>query len=162
MSAISLSEKLLKVVSEATPLLSGLAEDVVSLKPSPEKWSKKEILGHLIDSATNNSRRFMIAQFRNDLVFSGYAQDQWVEYQDYEHAEWSELVQMWSVYNRHIARLISNIPQGILYRQFEEHNFHLIAYVTIPQGEATNLAYLVEDYIGHAQHHLRQILGGSS
>lgn len=158
MSKISLSERLFQVIEVAKPQLSGLSEDVVSAKPDPEKWSKKEILGHLIDSATNNHRRFMIAQFRNDLVFSGYAQDQWVEYQDYANAQWSELVEMWSLYNRHIARLVANIPRGILFRQFTEHNYHLIAYATIPQGEPASLAYLIEDYIGHAQHHLRQIL----
>lgn len=155
----NLAAKLRGVIGEAANNLSGLSDVSVADKPNPDKWSKKEILGHLIDSAANNHRRFMIAQTKNDLIFSGYAQDQWVEYQDYQHADWTELVSLFVAYNHHICRVIDNIPTGVLRRQLTDHNLHLVAFRTVPQGEPTSLAYFIDDYIGHIEHHLKQILG---
>lgn len=153
-----LAIKLKAVIESASDRLNGLSNEAVSSKPSPDKWSKKEILGHLIDSASNNHQRFMNAQFKNDLVFNGYAQDQWVEYQDYQNADWSEVVLLFLSYNLHLSRVIDNIPRGVLRRQLTDHNFHLIAFKTVPQGEATSLAYFIDDYINHIEHHLKQIL----
>jgi len=155
----NLSIKLKSTIEAASESLRNLSEASVSAKPNPDKWSKKEILGHLIDSASNNHQRFMNAQFKNDLIFSGYAQDQWVDYQDYHHADWQELVSLFVAYNLHLCRVIDNIPAGVLRRQLTDHNFHLIAFKTVPKGEATSLGYFVDDYIGHIDHHLRQILG---
>ena len=154
----NLSNKLLESVDKAKHQLLALKEEEVDIKPNPDKWSKKEILGHLIDSAANNHRRFMIAQFKDDLIFSGYAQDQWVEYQDYQNAEWQNLIDLWTAYNIHLARVIQYIPKGILYRPCEEHNLHLVAFKLVPETETTTLAYFVEDYINHLEHHIGQIL----
>src|SRR4030095_11660433 len=65
------------------------------------KWSAKQIIGHLIDSASNNHQRFVRAQFTNDLVCSGYAQDDWVATQKYNDESWPDLVQLWAGYNMH-------------------------------------------------------------
>ncbi|MBT8219489.1 MAG: hypothetical protein KJP00_06680, partial [Bacteroidia bacterium] len=111
-----------------------------------------------IDSACNNHRRFMIVQFRDDMLFRGYAQDQWVEYQDYQNADWIHLVDLWVAYNRHIIRVINNIPRGILYRENDRHNLHLVAFRPVPQEERVTLSYFIDDYIEHIKHHLRQIL----
>ena len=155
----NLAVKLKSTVQAVSDQLQDLSEELVSIKPTPDKWSKKEILGHLIDSAANNHQRFMNAQFQNNLVFNGYAQDQWVDYQDYQNADWNELVSLFVSYNLHICRVIDNIPAGVLRRRLTDHNFHLIAFKTVPKGEPTSLGYFVDDYIGHIDHHLRQILG---
>src|SRR4051812_26490037 len=73
---------------------------------SPNKWSAKQMIGHLIDSAANNHQRFVRAQFMNDLVFPGYDQDAWVEVQKYNDEAWSNLVNLWASYNLHLAHLI--------------------------------------------------------
>ena len=154
-----LSSQLIAVVNDAQDKLLDLSEEAVSLKPNPDKWSKKEILGHLIDSAANNHVRFMIGQSKNDLIFNGYAQDQWVEYQDYQHANWKDLVDLFIAYNKHMSRVIAHIPKGVLRRELTEHNLHLLAFKRVPQGEPTSLAYFIQDYIDHIVHHLKQIFG---
>lgn len=154
----NLAIKLKSAIQSVSENLNSLSEEAVSAKSNPDKWSKKEILGHLIDSAANNHQRFMNAQFKNDLIFNGYAQDQWVDYQDYQNAEWAELVSLFVAYNLHLCRVIDNIPAGLLKRQITDHNFHLIAFQTVPKGEPTSLAYFIDDYISHIEHHLGQIL----
>jgi len=116
----NLVTKLQTVIAGSSDALMSCTEELVSAKPNPDKWSKKEILGHLIDSAANNHRRFMIAQSQTNLIFSGYAQDQWVEYQDYQHAEWKELVTLFITYNKHVCRVIDNIPKGVLLGVFHK------------------------------------------
>ena len=153
-----LGQKLLNTIEEHKAALRALDSSAVGVKPHPDKWSRKEILGHLIDSACNNHRRFMIVQFKDDMIFSGYAQDQWVEYQDYQNAEWSQLVDLWEHYNLHLVRVINNIPNGILYRENEEHNLHLVAFRPVPKEDKATMAYFIDDYIEHIHHHLRQIL----
>ena len=76
------------------------------------KWSPKEIVGHLIDSASNNHQRFVRAQFTDDLVFAGYEQEGWVRAQNYQGENWAELVQLWKLYNQHILHLMSAYPGG--------------------------------------------------
>jgi len=154
----NLAIKLQSVIDLHSDQLQGLSEQQVSAKPNPDKWSKKEILGHLIDSAANNHQRFMSAQFKNDLIFNGYAQDEWVDYQDYQSADWKALVTFFISYNLHICRVIDNIPKGVLRRPSSDHNFHLIAFKSVAKGEPTSLSYFIDDYIGHIEHHLKQIL----
>src|SRR3954469_8466982 len=76
----------------------------------PNRWSAKQIIGHLIDSAANNHQRFVRAQFKDDLVFPGYEQDRWVSVQHYREAPWSELIALWEHFNLHIARVMEIVP----------------------------------------------------
>src|SRR4030095_2595683 len=66
---VSIANELVGVVETASQQLRLLQETEVSLKPAPGKWSKKEILGHLIDSATNNHQRFVRTQMTEELIF---------------------------------------------------------------------------------------------
>src|SRR5437764_8545226 len=70
------------------------------------KWSPKEIIGHLIDSASNNHQRFVRAQFTDDLIFAGYEQDAWVSVQQYGRESWPLLVQLWKSFNLHLAHVM--------------------------------------------------------
>lgn len=63
-------------------LLIQIDEQIFSEKINPAKWSKKEILGHLIDSATNNHHRFVRVQFETNLKIS-YDQNKWNQYNFY-------------------------------------------------------------------------------
>ena len=93
-------------IDEATPRLQRMTEEQARRSPKPGKWSPSEIIGHLIDSASNNHQRFVRAQFQDDLVFPGYEQDAWVDTQKYRDAPWHEIVTLWRHVNLHIARVM--------------------------------------------------------
>ncbi len=139
--------KLQGAIERAAPLLRKIDDAAASRRPAPGKWSQKEILGHLIDSAANNHQRFVRAQLQTDLRFPGYEQDGWVRVQDHADAPWRGLVELWLHYNLHLARIAGKIPPerlGIRCR--------------IGEGEETTLGLLIEDYVRHLEHHLRQLL----
>ena len=129
----------------------------VSNKTTTGKWNRKQILGHLVDSAANNHQRFVRAQFTKHLNFPGYEQDNWVESQHYETEPWENLVQLWTSYNRHLVHLLSVMPGETLTQERVEHNLDKIAFKTVPANEPTTLEYFVRDYVDHLRHHLSQI-----
>ena len=136
---------LASVVAHALPLLSAIPEDAASKKPAPNKWSKKEILGHLIDSAANNHQRFMRLQLQAEISLPGYDQDDWVRLNRYQQRTWNEIVTLWSAYNRHLASVIESLDDSAL-----GHVWHS------PDGDVT-LEFIASDYVRHLQHHLKQI-----
>lgn len=139
------------------PLLE-ITDEQASQKPAPGKWTKKEILGHLIDSASNNHKRFVLAQYTDDMIFDGYEQDKWVEAQKYNEADWELLVNIFMTMNSHIVHIMRNTPLEVLTKKRKNHNLHQIAWKTVPETEETTLEYFYQDYIGHMKHHLNQIL----
>ena len=151
-------EILKQIVTEVTPRLEVIPAPVANDKPDPAKWSKQEILGHLIDSANHNHRRFVAAVLQDDLVFDGYDQDQWVAVQRYQDAEWAWIIQFWRAYNLRLAEIIDQLPEYQLTRARETHNLNRIAWKTVPVDRPVTLDYLIKDYIVHLEHHLRQIL----
>lgn len=128
-----------------------------AVKPAPNKWSAKEILGHLIDSASNNHGRFVRAQFSDDLVVTPYAQNGWVEVQDYQNMDWQDILITWRQMNLLISNLMYNTSPDIRDKQRQEHNLHKTAMKPIPDGEPTTLDYFMEDYVFHLKHHLGQV-----
>jgi hypothetical protein len=141
----------------AAPLLSAMTEEESCERSAPGKWSPKETVGHLIDSAANNHQRFVRAQFTDELVFPGYEQDEWVAVQRYQQQSWPALVQLWHSYNLHLLHLIAHIPQAQLRKTRREHNLDRIAWQTVNRGEPVTLEYFIRDYINHLKHHLQQI-----
>ena len=144
-------------IESATTRLRSMTEAQSEERRAADKWSSKEIVGHLIDSAANNHQRFVRAQFQDDLVFPGYEQESWVAAQHYQQASWPHLVELWEIYNQHLLHLVSHIPAETLGRLHREHSLHKIAWKLVGEGEPTTLEYLIRDYIGHMKHHLRQI-----
>ncbi|HSE34041.1 MAG TPA: DinB family protein [Pyrinomonadaceae bacterium] len=145
------------IESTAARLLS-LSEEQTKVVHRENKWTRKQILGHLIDSAANNHQRFVRAQFTNALVFPGYEQDRWVDVQHYNDEDWSQLVQLWKLYNLHLAHLASFISLDVLRGERTEHNLDVIAWQAIDKKEPVTLEYFIRDYAGHMRHHLAQIL----
>jgi len=139
--------------------LREISEAESRVSRAPDKWSPKQIVGHLIDSAANNHQRFVRAQFTNDLVFSGYQQEDWVNVQRYNDEPWPQLVDLWASYNLHLVHLISVIPTETLTRPRTNHNLDQIAWQAVSRNQPTTLDYFVRDYVGHMHNHLRQILG---
>lgn len=144
-------------VDRATPILQRMTEDQSRRQPKPGKWSPKEVIGHLIDSASNNHQRFVRAQFKEDLEFDGYEQDAWVSIQRYRDAPWNELVDLWRNFNLHIARVMQAAPKDERLRKRARHNLDKLAWKPIPQNEPATLDYFMSDYVAHLKHHLAQI-----
>lgn len=118
-------------------------------KPAPNKWSKKELLGHLIDSAANNHHRFVKIQFLPSPFFvEGYAQNDWVRIHNYNEKDSQQLVNFWKVYNEHILYIIQNTP---------EENLKIKITAEDPFENADTLFFLMKDYVDHIDHHLKQI-----
>jgi hypothetical protein len=153
--------KLLRnILAQALPLLEEVEVKDFDFKSSPEKWSKKEILGHLIDSAYNNHRRFLMARSQYDLIFDGYEQVAWVERNRYQERQLEEIIMLWYTVNQHLAALIEGLPSELLERETADHNFHVIGMKRPEEGAVSSLAYLIWDYLFHLEHHLDQILEG--
>lgn len=150
-------QKLREIVLSARDRLQAIDETKSARRPAPGKWSPKEIIGHLIDSASNNHQRFIRAQFQDHLIFPGYNQEAWVEAQDYQNSQWTALIELWTQFNLHLAQVIDRIPEAISKHPHEEHNLDRIAWKTVPAEETATLAYFMADYVGHLEHHLRQI-----
>jgi DinB superfamily len=150
-------EALRKAVRETSALLDELPADVAARRPAPDKWSIKEIVGHLVDSAANNHQRFVRARLQDTLIFPGYAQDDWVAAQQYQDAPWPALVTLWREYNLHIARIMELAPEEARFREHLRHNLHELAWRPVPADRPATLDYFMRDYVGHLQHHLRQI-----
>jgi hypothetical protein len=150
--------RLLAVIQEAAPPLRDLSEDASARRPAPGKWSPHEIIGHLIDSASNNHQRFVRAQLKDDLIFDGYEQDAWVALQHYQQAPWLELIELWTSFNRHIARVMASVPESVRAKPRHRHNLHQLAWRPVPENEPATLDYFMRDYVAHLEHHLQQIL----
>ena len=149
-------------IVSATARLRNIPETQSGQKNSPDDWSAKETIGHLIDSAANNHQRFVRAQFTDDLVFPGYEQEQWVSSQKYADESWPDVIQLWSSYNLHIHHLASVIPEAILTKPRASHSLDQIAFKQVAKSEAATLEYLIRDYVDHLRHHLDQIFTGAS
>lgn len=133
------------VLNVVPPLLHKVEETVFSSKPAPEKWSKKEILGHLIDSASNNHQRFVRSQFE-DTPSIAYDQNKWNEFSYHYHMRKDDLIDFWLDYNRYLLKLIKHIPHFKLSKK-------------IKVGEQIHtLQFIIEDYVVHMEYHLKQIV----
>ncbi len=113
----------------------------------PGEWSGREILGHLIDSASNNHLRFVNAIVTGEVHLPSYEQEKWVMVQNYDSEPWERLVVLWENYQLHLLHLIQQIPQDKL---------QTLCY--IGQNDPMTLQDLVADYLGHLKHHLADLL----
>lgn len=148
-----------QTIHTASERLRLISAEESSTSQQPGKWTTREIIGHLIDSAANNHQRFVRAQFTDDLVFPGYEQEEWVAAQAYRDEDWLQLIQLWQLYNQHLVHLISRAPADTLSKLRHKHNLHEIATQPVPVDEPTTLEYFMRDYLVHLKHHLRQVFG---
>jgi hypothetical protein len=149
MTAAEAAVELDRTLETSRMRLLGIAGQATAERPGG-KWSRKEILGHLIDSAANNHQRFVRLQHEEVLVHPGYSGDDWVRTQNYTAREWRDLVEMWLAYNRHLAHVLRHADA-----QAAGHIWKG------PAGEV-DLQFLIEDYLRHLRHHLEQIYAASA
>ncbi|PGL67276.1 DinB family protein [Bacillus sp. AFS055030] len=143
------------LINEFSSLIQSVPKIIRALsntdfKPSLTKWSKKEILGHLCDSATMNHKRFIDRLSSNDeLVLELYKQNSWVELNDYQNSYTiEEILSLWTALNSRFINVLSNMSEDQWKLQYISQN-----------EEAVTLSWLFTDYIDHMKHHLNQILG---
>ncbi len=144
---IHIANTLQATIDAAVPRLRAMPDRRVMRVRGVGKWVGKEILGHLIDSAANNHQRFVRARSDDPLIMSGYDQNAWVEAHAYRTRPWLELVDIWVAYNAQVAQVISAMPAG-----------RGAVHCRIGGNEPVTLEWLMEDYIRHLEHHLKQIL----
>lgn len=140
-------KELESLLAMAMPRLLAMSDTECSFRPAPDKWSKKEILGHLIDSASNNHQRFVRAQLSSEIRLPEYEQEGWVRTQSYQTESWETLVQLWKSFNLHLLHLGAEIPGD-----------RLGSVCFIGTNEPVTLQFLFVDYVRHVKHHLQQIL----
>ncbi|MBD3580980.1 DinB family protein [Flavobacterium selenitireducens] len=147
----NVSQQIEALLREGTRFFMHASEDELSRKPSPDKWSKREILGHLIDSAVHNLVRFTEARCHTQPYrHRPYDQDELVRLNDYQNQETEDLLVLWLSLNKRIAFLIANVGPGD----------RSIA-VVFADGTTKDLEFLMRDYADHLGGHLRQIDSGS-
>jgi hypothetical protein len=151
------AEELRDAVNEATPILQEMGDERSRRRPAPGKWCPREVIGHLIDSASNNHQRFVRAQFQDDMIFPGYEQDAWVAAQQCRDAPWEDLIALWRSFNLHIARFMDIVPEDVRMRPRARHNLDQIALNPVPPDMPATLDYFMRDYVVHLNHHLAQI-----
>lgn len=132
------------IIRQHLPALYTLPAEKTVYKPSPSKWSKKEIIGHLIDSAQNNIRRFLVAQYE-EKPHIVYNQDKWVTICAYQDYPYNDLIDLWQLLNKHIAVILNNLSPEMKERKCQTENEHTIEWLAL-------------DYIKHLNHHLHQVL----
>jgi uncharacterized damage-inducible protein DinB len=146
MDTVALSAELLHVVNSAEEILQRVSAEESKRSILAGGWSCRQVVGHLIDSASNNHQRFVRASLQDSLEFPGYDQNGCARVQAADEADWSLLVALWANYNRYLAHVIARLPPA-----------KLEVPCRIGQSEPVTLQFLAEDYLRHMVHHLGQI-----
>jgi hypothetical protein len=133
------------IIDKVPRILTEISEENMSAKAMPTKWSKKEIIGHLIDSATNNHQRFVRGQFEHTPEIC-YDQNKWNEFSFYQEIDSNQIISFWTIYNKQLLEIIRRISTENLKKQIKVgDNFFTIE-------------FLIVDYIKHLDHHLKQVI----
>lgn len=129
--------------------ISKFSEQELLKKPAENKWSKKEILGHLIDSAINNLKRFTDIQFTpSPYVVNTYSQVELVIVNRYQELPLEHLLNLWQSLNQQIIYVINHIPVEKLELPVDPQ---------YDRKELKTLIWIIGDYVAHLEHHFKQI-----
>jgi hypothetical protein len=143
-------QELLGIVGEYGQKMAAIPNEHFIAKPNLKQWSKIEVLGHLVDSAQNNQRRFICSQYESPPVLITYDQDFWVAANQYSHCRKEDMIQLWSLLNRRIASILANMSEANRQKN-----------CPIGSGGLKSVEWFAADYVKHLKHHLNQILPGS-
>lgn len=133
-----------RLLIEIPPRLENLPDP--GRKSSPDKWSLKEELGHLLDSAANNHQRMVRAQLEDRPAMPGYEQEKWVQLHSYQQRDWQELVALWTALNGQLLAAAEAASETAWTRT-----------CTVAGSEPLTLKFVFEDYLDHMLHHLQHI-----
>lgn len=142
-------DELSLIVAEYAKKARNIPGAEFSAKPLPHKWSKKEVLGHLIDSGHNNLRRFICGQYESAPPKVIYEQDFWVNANGYQNVSQQEVIEQWSTINDRISAVLLNMPK---------ENYSKLCDTGKGEVQLRSLEWLAADYVKHMKHHLNQII----
>ena len=145
------NRELLDLIEEWEPKLSALSEDVISNRQNSQNRTIRQITGHMVDSASNNTHRIVHMQYQpSPLIFPDYANlgnnDRWIEIQNYQVENWHDLVQLWKYSNIHIVHVIRNVNQDKLDSEW-----------ITALNKNVSLKAMILDYLRHFKLHLSEI-----
>jgi hypothetical protein len=144
-------ESIQKNITETSKIFLSHEEKFLSEKPAPGKWSRKEIIGHLCDSALNNIQRFIRGQYENNPTIN-YEQNNWVSISDYNSYSKEEIILLWSSLNKHLCKILNAMPA--------ENYSNTCVMMSMDNGtKSFTLKWIAEDYLAHLEHHLRKVNG---
>lgn len=138
-----------KTVNEFIPRINTLSDEEFASKAQPNKWSKKEVIGHLIDSGHTNLRRFVCGQYDKSPAKIVYEQDFWVNANNYQKMDKDDLVELWRLVNLQIENILSTMPPENYLKQCDTSK---------GETQLRTLEWLAEDYVKHLKHHLNQVI----
>lgn len=147
----SISKELVTLVEEWEPVLTKLFGDTISIRKNSQNRTIKQIIGHIIDSASNNTHRIVHLQYQpSPLIFPNYAtfgnNDRWIVIQDYQNEDWNILIQLWKYSLMHISHVIKNIKTDKLSNEWISGT-----------GEKVTLKSMIIDFPRHLKLHLSEI-----
>ena len=145
-------QELQEIIDLFSQKISAIPEAEFSAKHAPNKWSKKEVLGHLTDSAQNNLRRFICGQYDTTPPKIVYEQDFWVKANDYQAKRSSDVILLWRLVNEQICSVLRTMPAA---------NYSQSCDTGKQEEQLHSLQWMAEDYVKHMKHHLNQIIPGS-
>jgi DinB superfamily len=128
-----------------------ISDQDFSAKPNPAKWSRKEVVGHLIDSAQNNLRRFIVGQYEVEPNIV-YEQDSWVKSNNYQQSKKEDVVQLWKLLNQQICSVLTSMPK---------ENYSRLCNTGKGTPNLRTIEWLASDYVKHLKHHINQVIEGS-
>ena len=141
-----IAEELAGVIERSAPPLRQIADRDASAPALHGGWSRKQVIGHLIDSAFNNHQRWVRAALAGSLVWPGYDQDGCVSIQAFQDAPWPMLLDVWEGMNRLLVHILTHLPAAAA-----SASCRIGDHAPIP------LAELARQYVQHMHHHLDQI-----
>jgi hypothetical protein len=147
---MSAAKQLKELAETARAQLIAIPDSRAAEKSYTDKWSIKEILGHLVDSATNNHQRIVRMQETQNIGSLTYTQLHWVKSQHYQTEPWKHLVEFWFLYNMHLAHVVAHVDPASLNNMCE-----------MGYAKPATLRFVIEDYIRHVRHHIDQIFSGA-
>jgi hypothetical protein len=148
----NVTTELTNIITTFSNRISELPEAEFSIKNNPAKWSKKEVLGHLIDSAENNLRRFICGQYESEPPKIRYDQNYWVNANDYLNSPASDIIANWKLINLKICRVLNSMPR---------ENYSKLCDTGKESPNLHTVEWLAIDYVKHLKHHLNQIIPAS-
>jgi hypothetical protein len=145
------NKELLRLVNEWELRLLSLPEEVIGNRRNIQNRTIKQIVGHMVDSASNNTHRIIHLQYNmSPLIYPDYANlgnnDRWIAIQNYQNENWENLVQLWKYSNLHIAHVIDNVNP-------EKQNNEWISALQ----QRVSLKAMILDYLSHFKLHLNEI-----
>jgi len=143
-----INQELRTIINDYSKKFRQISEADFKAKPLPHKWSKKEVVGHLIDSAQNNLRRFICGQYEDKPPFIVYQQNFWVNSNEYQAMPSEDIIELWRLVNQRICAVLTTMPAENYHKECDTGSLH-------------SLQWLAGDYVKHLKHHINQIISGS-